>query len=81
MEDQPIIFTKFKPEPKFAESRVIQEEEGARNERDHSKPVELTLAKNVVENIHNYVEKYERHLRKTSHQIQGKFDPWRLVEE
>lgn len=81
VEDQPIIFTKFKPEPKFAESRVVQEEEGARNERDHSKPVELTLAKNVVENIHNYVEKYERHLRKTSHQIQGKFDPWRLVEE
>nr|XP_022337777.1 protein moonraker-like isoform X3 [Crassostrea virginica] len=79
--NQPIIFTKFKPEPKFVENRVVQEEEGTLIERDHNKPMEFTLPKNVVENIHNYVEKYERHLRKTSHQVQGKFDPWKLVEE
>ncbi|XP_061197750.1 protein moonraker-like [Saccostrea echinata] len=79
-EDQPIIFTKFKPEPKFVQNRVVQEEEGA-SIGDTSKKVEITLAKNVVDNIHSYVEKYERHLRKTSHQIQGKFDPWKLVEE
>ncbi|XP_062568030.1 protein moonraker-like [Saccostrea cucullata] len=79
-EDQPIIFTKFKPEPKFVQNRVVQEEEGT-NIGGTSKRVEISLAKNMVDNIHSYVEKYERHLRKTSHQIQGKFDPWKLVEE
>ncbi|XP_056009035.1 protein moonraker-like isoform X2 [Ostrea edulis] len=80
-EDQPIIFTKFRPEPKFVQNRVVQEDEQTDLDRAGGRPVELTLPKNVVENIQNYVEKYERHLKKTSHQIQGKFDPWKLVEE
>ncbi|WAR01464.1 MOONR-like protein [Mya arenaria] len=41
----------------------------------------LKLPEASIKEIHNNLEKYERHLKKSSHQKAGRFDPWKLVEE
>jgi len=43
--------------------------------------VRLRVLPAKVREIHAHVEKFERHLKKSSHQPSGEFDPWRLVEE
>ena len=34
-----------------------------------------------MRDVKNNLEKYERHLKKTQHENEGRFDPWKLVEE
>ncbi|KAK3084266.1 hypothetical protein FSP39_010828 [Pinctada imbricata] len=82
-QDDPIIFTKRKSAPKFHERRFPQDEgnEYARTLGSHKPLVDISLPKNVVDNVHSHLEKYERYLRKSSHESLGKFNPWKLVEE
>lgn len=86
-EDEPIIFTKSKSKSQWEHKSLPQNESGDDQEHygyDHvtsRRPIELDIPRNLVENIHSNLEKYERHLKKTSHQTLGKFDPWKLVEE
>ena len=85
--DEPIIFTKSAPVPKFQEKRtplVVDDE----NDEDvlrhtHRGPprIRLKISETVVRDIKNNLEKYEHHLKKTQHEKEGRFDPWKLVEE
>lgn len=85
--DAPIIFTKSAPAPQFSQrATVVETEEDLDSDLPLGLPlrsgkIRLKLPDTAVRDIHSNLEKYERYLKKTSHQAHGKFDPWKLVEE
>ncbi|XP_068126289.1 protein moonraker isoform X2 [Hyperolius riggenbachi] len=40
----------------------------------------ITVPSQMLQSIHNYTERYDRHLRMTSHEEVGAFNPWHVSE-
>ena len=85
--DEPIIFTKSAPMPKFQQRTTPlvvdnEDDEDVLRQTQRGPPrIRLKISETVVRDIKNNLEKYERHLKKTQHEKEGRFDPWKLVEE
>ncbi|KAH3886232.1 protein moonraker-like isoform X2 [Dreissena polymorpha] len=87
--DGPIVFTKSAPPVTYqhiskpletGEDSEVYNSAALANPRFQYK-MKLKISEATVKSIHSNLEKYERNLKKNSHQLQGNFDPWRLVEE
>ena len=88
---EPIIFTKSAPAPKFhKKTKPLANDNNIDDFNDERffRPIQrgpqrirLKISETVVRDIKNNFEKYERHLKKTQHEKEGRFDPWTLVEE
>ncbi|XP_075710366.1 protein moonraker [Rhinoderma darwinii] len=76
-------------EPFEGDSLQIHKEELARRSPHHlvQHPLErtdglllLSVPSQMLQNIHNYTERFDRHLRLTSHEEVGDFNPWHITE-
>ena len=85
--DEPIIFTKSAPAPKFQQrtTPLVEDENHSEDifrQTQRGPPrIRLKVPESIVRDVKNNLEKYERHLKKTQHENEGRFDPWKLVEE
>ncbi|XP_052797905.1 protein moonraker-like isoform X2 [Mya arenaria] len=87
--DAPIIFTKSAPPVAYQQRNIpLETDEDSIFYHSAALPhhrtqykTKLKLPEASIKEIHNNLEKYERHLKKSSHQKAGRFDPWKLVEE
>ncbi|XP_069800770.1 protein moonraker [Dendropsophus ebraccatus] len=76
-------------EPYEGDSLQIHKEELARHSPHHlvQYPLEhtkgllrLSVPSQMLKNIHNYTENFDRHLRLTSHEEVGDFSPWHITD-
>ena len=44
-------------------------------------PIPLFVPSETMKNIRDYRKEFEQHLKRTSTQAYGSFDPWKLVDE
>ncbi|KAL5017134.1 hypothetical protein ScPMuIL_006723 [Solemya velum] len=84
--NSPIVFTRVKPSSCWVEEKMPILDDYDSHSHSHyaahrTPKTTLTLSEDMVTAIHEQKEKFERHLKKSSHHIQGKFNPWKLVEE
>ena len=83
--DEPIMFTKTKPEIKFRQQGFPLEFNEPLNDRAYlaSAPVvtKVSVPQRELDSIHMYQDRFNRFLRKSSHHVTGRFNPWKLMEE